>query len=587
MRRILPSSHKQKICYSTIHRSFSSWSVDATSGIVSTKTKGSPRFQTVIGLEIHAQLDIPTKLFSGCPISKTTSSLYKPPNTSVWPFDVGVPGMLPRLSLDAVRAAVLSAAATKCTIPSVSRFERKHYFYADLPLGYQVTQQRWPIAREGILICQKEQSKKKKKKKGIADATFSTRIERIQLEQDTGKTIMTTRNGVTESLVDFNRAGCALIEIVFYPDIRSASDAAIAVETLRNLLRHIGTCDGKMEEGSLRCDLNVSIAPIIDDQNDLDEHHDEILALSGNRVEVKNLNSIRQVQHAATYEAIRQAEAFTSGEPTGQETRTFDIKSGKTIVIRSKEGAKDYRFMPEPDLPPVELNSEVFGGMDIESFIERTLPELPQDARKRLQQEYKLSDYLAGVLIGDPPAITMFDVAVLEAQKQVIGEKESRAVPETAANLLCNGLFAIVRENEVKIKEELGEENSVKFSNVDGEQLGEVVALLVEGTISNTMAKQILRILHEEEKGKKPREVVEERGIKLITAEQDLAKICHAVISSSPKEMERYKLGGKFVGKIKKFLLGKAMATSKGNAHPERLNEVLSEVLEAVAPLDE
>ena len=587
MKRILPSSHKQKICYSTIHRSFSSWSVDAASGIVSTKTKGSPRFQTVIGLEIHAQLDIPTKLFSGCPISKTTSSLYKPPNTSVWPFDVGVPGMLPRLSLDAVRAAVLSAAATKCTIPSVSRFERKHYFYADLPLGYQVTQQRWPIAREGILICQKEQSKKKKKKKGIADATFSTRIERIQLEQDTGKTIMTTRNGVTESLVDFNRAGYALIEIVFYPDIRSASDAAIAVETLRNLLRHIGTCDGKMEEGSLRCDLNVSIAPIIDDQNNIDEDNDEILALTGNRVEVKNLNSIRQVQQAATYEAIRQAEAFTSGKPTGQETRTFDIKSGKTIVIRSKEGAKDYRFMPEPDLPPVELTSEVFGGMDIESFIERTLPELPQDARKRLQQEYKLSDYLAGVLIGDPPAITMFDVAVLEARKQVVGEKESRAVPETAANLLCNGLFAIVRENEVKIKEELGEENSVKFSNVDGEQLGELVALLVEGTISNTMAKQILRILHEEEKGKKPRQVVEERGIKLITAEKDLAKICHAVISSSPKEMERYKLGGKFVGKIKKFLLGKAMATSKGNAHPERLNEVLSEVLDEVAPLDE
>ena len=199
-----------------IRRSFSNWSVDSSSGIISTKTKGLPHFQTVIGLEIHAQLDIPTKLFSGCPLPKT-SSLYRPPNTSVWPFDVGVPGILPRLSQEAVQAAVLSAAATKCRIPLVSRFERKHYFYADLPLGYQVTQQRWPLAKEGILVCQKEQKKKKRRRKvsnntSNDDDTFSARIERIQLEQDTGKTIMTTTgDGVTESLVDFNRAGCALI----------------------------------------------------------------------------------------------------------------------------------------------------------------------------------------------------------------------------------------------------------------------------------------------------------------------------------------------------------------------------------------
>ena len=200
----------QKLVFSAkLLRSFSKWTVDASSGIVSTKAKGSPRFQTVIGLEIHAQLDIPTKLFSGCPLPKT-STLYQPPNTSVWPFDVGVPGVLPRLSQKAVQAAVLSAAATKCQIPEVSRFERKHYFYADLPLGYQVTQQRWPLAKDGILVCQREQ-KKKRRKKGDAGETFSARIERIQLEQDTGKTVNTTRDGITESLVDFNRAGSALI----------------------------------------------------------------------------------------------------------------------------------------------------------------------------------------------------------------------------------------------------------------------------------------------------------------------------------------------------------------------------------------
>lgn len=345
-------------------RQFSKWTVDSETGIVvpSSKSKGLPihLFQTVIGLEIHAQLDISTKLFSGCPIPSSSSSLYQKPNTSVWPFDVGVPGFLPRLSQEAVQFAVLSAAATKCEIPEISRFERKHYYYADLPLGYQVTQQRWPIAREGVLVCHRRRHKQKKQKTSSnVDDTFQLRIERIQLEQDTGKTIMTTREDVTESLVDFNRAGCALIEIVFYPDLRSSSDAATAVKTLRDLLRHIGTCNGKMEEGSLRCDLNVSIAPLVDEKEEEEDAKSSILNRTGNRVEVKNLNSIRQIQQAAEYEAIRQAEAMSSGNPTGQETRTFDVRTGKTVMIRTKEGAKDYRFMPEPDLPPLVLNSEV------------------------------------------------------------------------------------------------------------------------------------------------------------------------------------------------------------------------------------
>ena len=340
---------------STQTHSFASWSVDSTTGIVSSKAKGSLRFQTIIGLEIHAQLNIATKLFSSSP--RPTSSFTKP-NTHVFPFDVAVPGYLPRLSQEAVQAAVLSAAATKCHIPRVSRFERKHYFYADLPLGYQVTQQRWPLARDGILECQIQHGSKRKKNASAGDdSSFSARIERIQLEQDTGKTIMVPRrDGTTDSLVDFNRAGCALIEIVFHPDFRSSIQAASAVETLRVLLRHIGTCDGKMEDGSLRCDLNVSVAPLTEDNKDdgLD-----ILKRSGNRVEVKNLNSLRQIQHAAEYEAIRQVEAWMDDHPTGQETRTFDVKSGRTIVIRTKEVAKDYRFMPEPDLPPVILDNKV------------------------------------------------------------------------------------------------------------------------------------------------------------------------------------------------------------------------------------
>ena len=381
---------------------------------------------------------------------------------------------------------------------------------------------------------------------------------------------------------------CRLLspEIVFYPDLRSASDAATAVETLRSLLKHIGTCNGKMEEGSLRCDLNVSIAPIHEHANDSDSEDDGLLKTAGNRVEVKNLNSLRQVQQAAQYESVRQVNALMDGSPTAQETRTFDVKSGKTVVIRSKEGAKDYRFMPEPDLPPVAIDEDTFGGQSLESFLEATLPELPQDARDRLQREYGISAYLAGVITGDPPAIEMFDGAVAEAQAQLHQQPEwvVKQISETTANLLCNGLFALVREDDVKIKETLGEDNSVKFSGVNGQQLGEIVALMLEGSISNTMAKQLLKILHQDKSDKTAREVADENGFQLITDHDELTQICRDVISDSPEEMERYKLGEKYAQKITKVLMGKAMGKSNGNAHPERLNEVLLEVLEEVAP---
>jgi aspartyl-tRNA(Asn)/glutamyl-tRNA(Gln) amidotransferase subunit B len=223
--------------------------------------------------------------------------------------------------------------------------------------------------------------------------------------------------------------------------------------------------------------------------------------------------------------------------------------------------------------------------MDLESFLETTLPELPEDARHRLQSDYGLSDYLASVLTGDPPAIQMFDVAVEEVRTQ-LGQRATKAIPEMVANLLCNELFALVRENDTQksVEEVLAGETSVKHSKVSGEQLGEVVALLAEGTISNTMAKQLLKILYNEEHGKKPRQVASGRGFQLITDPEALAKLCRDVINESPEEIKRYKLGEKFALKITKFLLGKAMAASRGNAHPERLNEILLDVLEEVAP---
>lgn len=327
------------------------WSVHSDTGIVSYKKE--PRFQTIIGLEIHAQLDIATKLFSCAGVS---TSLTQAPNTLIRPFDLAVPGTLPVCSKSAVQAAILTAAALQCDIATVSRFERKHYHYADLPFGYQVTQQRWPIARNGFIKPSSSSAPKNKKRKQNFTST-AVGIDRIQLEQDTGKTITSTalaKDGskVTRSLVDFNRAGCSLIEIVMNPDVRSSKQASETVETLRQLLKHIGTCNGRMEEGSLRVDLNVSLHPL--------ESNAEFTPNLNHRVEVKNLNSLRQVQQAAEYEAVRQAEILCQDTTASfQETRTFHVKSGKTVLIRTKEGEEDYRFMPEPDLPPIVLNDEV------------------------------------------------------------------------------------------------------------------------------------------------------------------------------------------------------------------------------------
>merc|ERR1712238_43475 len=292
---------------------------------------------------------------------------------------------------------------------------------------------------------------------------------------------------------------------------------------------------------------------------------------------------------------------------TAQETRTFDVKRNRTVVIRTKGGAKDYRFMPEPDLPPLILNEESLDGRCIETFLDEHLPELPDDARQRLIDNYGLSEYLASVLTGDPPAIKFFDESVHEAKQQLTrnknnshyGDREKRIIPETVANLLCNELFALVREFEMQrlIKEGLlddggggggGDSSSIRFSRVTGSQLGEVVVLLLEGSISNTMAKQLLRALYTDAIEKSttliisPRILARELGFQLITDPEKLAVLCREVISDSTNEMNRYKLGGKFAKKITKYLVGKAMGMSRGNAHPERLQEVLVEILEKV-----
>mmetsp|Transcript_3357 Transcript_3357/g.5097 ORF Transcript_3357/g.5097 Transcript_3357/m.5097 type:complete len:614 (-) Transcript_3357:20-1861(-) len=581
--------------------------VDPVTGVISHPSNGGDEslFQTIIGMEIHAQLDIPTKLFSGA--AKVRKHFSQPPNCSLHPLDLAVPGFLPVLSKEAVHAAVLTAAAFQCDIQKISRFERKHYFYADLPLGYQMTQQRWPLARQGTLLCSRdsETSKKRTNKDDRDDQSnvLCAGIDRIQIEQDTGKTITVESSKgsktTTMSLVDFDRAGCALVEIVFRPQIRSANDAALVVSTLRDLLRHIGTCDGRMEEGSLRCDLNLSIAPLTESlleksrdfetTKDYDEDDNPFQADlplgTGQRVEVKNLNSIQQVRSAAMFEAQRQAEVFLFDEdPTKPETRTYDVSKQETVIIRTKGGAVDYRFLPEPDLPPLVLDPVILDGMSIDEFIKKKLPELPEATVLRLKEEYALPEDMSRVITKDPHAILLFEEAVGVARDTLGDTPAGQKIPITIGNWLCNDLYGLVKENSSESNQE--EEASIKNSTVSGAQLGELAVMLEEGVISTPLGKKLLATLFEKEIGKNPRDVAEERGWKVVSNQDELLNLCRDVILAAENErfLALYKAGGKQRRKMTKLFMGKAMGASQGRADPQMLQDTLETVLEEIAP---
>ncbi|KAL3772587.1 hypothetical protein ACHAWO_003642 [Cyclotella atomus] len=626
---------------------------DRDTGIVwqtSSSKRIRPLYQTVIGIEIHAQLAIPTKLFSSAPTAAA------PPNTHVHPFDLGYPGTLPSLSYSAVKASILSASALNCTVHKVSRFERKHYFYPDLPPGYQVTQQRWPLGSDGLVEFEawraaqpahKKGDEKKRRRGDISkdvnanfnDANLSDgpslvqlRIERLQMEQDTGKTTThsTTVDNTTTytSHIDYNRAGCALIEIVSHPDLRSAHEAAGAVEKIRRLLRHVGTCDGRMEMGSLRCDLNVSIAPLEDEfdaSSDSDasqylrnmrSNRSVLPADVGQRVEVKNLSSLRQIIAATEYEALRQTESSLDGVPTGRETRTFLVRpvnsqyplGGETFCIRSKGDAVDYRFMPEPDLPPLVLDGETLGYDDtattLDEYISDMMPESSDEAAVRLSKDYGLSDEVISVIISDPPAIAMLDESVDIARKEVHklnhDDKELGSIPTLAANLLCNDLFALVKrsalegiestpseDNDDELQSSLNHPISVEFSTVHGKRLGSLVAMLVDGSITSAMAKKILAIMFKDDLVSTPQQIAQANNFKVIADLNELMVLCESVVlePKNAKQLAQYKEGGKNVWKIEKFFVGKIMSQSGGNAHPEKMKEALALVLEKVGSL--
>ncbi|KAL7449713.1 hypothetical protein ACHAWC_002395, partial [Mediolabrus comicus] len=632
-------------------------------------------YQTIIGIEIHAQLSIPTKLFSSAPTrhhhnyGMMSSNNITSANTHVHPFDLAYPGTLPALSHDAIKASILSAAALKCrNIHHYSKFERKHYFYADLPSGYQITQQRWPLATDGLVTFlpylnnqnhhQSGSAKKKKKKqrrRGRDTNNTSNneqeqknnkveqlheeqpqqpvqlRIERIQLEQDTGKTtthtIIDSNTTTTTTLanIDYNRAGCALIEIVSHPDLRSAHEAAGVVETIRKLLKHVGSCDGKMEEGSLRCDLNVSIAPIHHNDNDDDiilssweQRRDTLPPGNGHRVEVKNLNSLlknlnslRQIIVATEYEALRQSALALQNIPTGRETRTFHVKptlplGGETICIRSKGDAIDYRFMPEPDLPPLILDTTTLDNMSLSEFLMRNMPESAEDATARLVEQYCLSESVAALIANDPPAIEFFEGAVsaaraeLEADaislqhdevggsSQVAEDDNISMVSSLVANYLCNDLYALIKKSAVEgLSSSSNDEDekraallnsiSVEQSTVNDKRLGLLIAMIVKGTITTSMAKKILTIMYNDDITSYPADIAMANGWEVISNMDILTQLCENVVydPKNSKQLEQYKLGGKNTWKIEKFFVGKIMAQSEGNAHPEKMKKAL------------
>ncbi|KAL3765741.1 hypothetical protein ACHAWU_009709 [Discostella pseudostelligera] len=649
-----------------------------------------PLYQTVIGIEIHAQLMVPTKLFSSAPTRHRrihdglNSDHYddgSTPNENVHAIDIAYPGTLPQpISTSTINASLLSAIVLNCNnIHTISRFERKHYFYGDLPQGYQITQQRWPIARDGLVVflphvatrsnaklivdgagageggdddgvpirrrgmrnrrgvqennhpdesdndvdernCQTRELIESLSSKSSSTSSppdpVQLRIERIQIEQDTGRTIVGSSSSSSSpvshySYVDHNRTGCALIEIVSHPDLRSAHEAAGAVSRIRKLLQMANVCDGKMEEGSLRCDLNVSIAPIdIDDVIGGDEESDRsaggaqntrmvLPPNTGHRVEVKNLNSIRQIIAATEYEALRQSKLAQLGTPTGRETRTLVVGSGgmadETVCIRAKGDAVDYRFMPEPDLPPLILDEETLG-CTLDEYVDKLRTELgesPEDAASRLVQDYGLTMDVAGVITGDTRAILLFEETVKFAKNEYLLLKncddddidgDENMLSTLAANWLCNDLFALAKTstsaNEGNIQSTV---SLLDYSSIDGQRLGGLIAMVAHGSLTSSMAKKVLNIMFVEGGRDHPRDIATANGWQVVSDKKTLIQLCNSVVfdPKNASQLEQYKTGEERKRwKIEKYFVGKIMAASKGNAHPELMKEALSTVLE-------
>lgn len=468
-------------------------------------------WETVIGLEVHAQVISKAKLFSGA-----AADFGAAPNSQVSLVDAAMPGMLPVINDYCVEQAVKTGLGLKAQINRRSVFDRKNYFYADLPQGYQISQYKDPIVGTGEIVLD------------LPDGSARTvGITRLHLEQDAGKSLHD--QSPRETFVDLNRSGVALMEIVSEPDLRSPDDASAYLRKLRSILRYLGTCDGNMEEGSMRCDVNVSVRKVGD-------------TAFGTRCEVKNVNSIRHVMSAIEFEARRQIEIIEGGGSISQETRLWDPNKGETRSLRTKEDAHDYRYFPDPDLLPLVLE---------DGYVERialTLPELPDEKKARFISEYGLSAYDAGVLVAEQAKAFFYERAAKGRD------------PKLAANWVINELFGGLAKAGREIED----------SPVSAEQLGGLVDLIADNTISGRIAKDVFAEMMET--GQDAGAIVEAKGLKQVTDTGAIEAVIDQVMAAQADKVAEYRSGK---DKLFGFFVGQVMKASGGKANPAMLNELL------------
>lgn len=468
------------------------------------------QYEAVIGLEVHAQLSTESKIFCSC-----STKFGAEPNSQVCPICLGMPGVLPVLNKKALEYAIMAAIATNCTVHNKSRFDRKNYFYPDLPKGYQITQYEQPICTNGYLDIDLDGKTKK------------IRITRIHMEEDAGKLIH--EDSEHYSYVDLNRTGVPLIEIVSEPDMSNAQQAVAYMKKLRSILTFIGVCDGNMEEGSLRCDANISVRPVGSKK-------------LGTKAEIKNVNSFRFVQKAIEYEIERQISVLENGGEIVQETRLFDSSKNVTFSMRSKEEAHDYRYFPDPDLLPVILQDSTINSL------RESLPELPHSRYKRFMKDHDLPQSSALILTSTKPLADYFEDSL-----------EFCTDPKIVANWIIN-----------EVLREIGDEDEIDNFQIRPIEISKLLELVQKGSISGKIAKDVFSQMIETKKSAE--QIVKEKGLEQISDEGQLESLVSSLVEKHPDEVKRFREGDK---KLLGFFVGQVMKETKGKANPKLINELL------------
>ena len=472
------------------------------------------KWEVVIGLEVHAQVTSNSKLFSS-----SSTKFGAEPNTQVSLVDSAFPGMLPVINEYCIQQAIKTGLGLNAKINLYSVFDRKNYFYADLPQGYQISQYKNPIVGEGKITLD------------LPEGTKIIGIERLHLEQDAGKSIHDL--DPTNTYVDLNRSGVALMEIVSKPDLRSPDEVNAYIKKLRSIMRYLGTCDGNMQEGSLRADVNVSVR----------KEGDKKL---GTRCEIKNVNSIKFMQMAIVYEAQRQVELLESGKSIDQETRLFDTKKNETRSMRSKEDAHDYRYFPDPDLLPLNLDKVLI------EKIKKNLPELPDQKKIRFIKDYALNSYEANVLVSEQEISNYFEEVVKTSDIKL------------AKNWIMGDLFASLNEKNI----------SISKSPVSAKKMAKLINSISAGVISGRTAKEVFEIM--KETGEEPNKIIENKGLQQKSDPKELEKIIDDILARNKDKVDQYKSGK---DKLFGFFVGQVMKISEGKANPQLVNQILKDKL--------